>query len=480
MVKFCVYLLFSILFYNNTCFSYSGGNGSETDPYKISNSADLQLLMNTNSDWDKNFILTNDIDCTGMTDAKPIGNSKYYVFKGSFDGHNFGISNLEMDFPNTDYVAFIGNNQGIICNLKIVNCKIIGNNYIGGFCSVNAKQISNCFSSGSVDGVSVVGGFCGSNFGNLSNSSSDCTVTGVRNVGGFCGWSKNSSIYNCFSSGNVNSNKGFAGGFCGVSNAEGTPNQYEDYYPGYTYIYSCYSTGNVVSNGDFVGGFCGSNSAYTAGFNNINNCYAVGNVHSNGNKIGGFCGENLSSKIKHCYSIGNVQSKGNNIGGFCGNNTGISNPSIVSNCYWDIETSGLDTSDGGSGKTTAEMFTQSTFNAWDFINTWYMPVNDYPKLYPSKTETSVETETIASFDFNIYPNPTNGYVYISFDILKSGKVSIELYDILGSKVLTTDLGYRNPGQNQTEINIDNIRSGMYQLILKIDDKIYSKIIVKSE
>ena len=38
----------------------------------------------------------------------------------------------------------------------------------------------------------------------------------------------------------------------------------------------------------------------------------------------------------------------------------------MTSSYWDIDASGLSTSDGGEGKTTAEMVAQATFSSWDF------------------------------------------------------------------------------------------------------------------
>lgn len=53
----------------------------------------------------------------------------------------------------------------------------------------------------------------------------------------------------------------------------------------------------------------------------------------------------------------------------------------IQSCYWDIETSGIDTSKiGGSGKSTAEMKTESTYSGWDFTNTWSMSADGYPQL----------------------------------------------------------------------------------------------------
>jgi len=60
--------------------------------------------------------------------------------------------------------------------------------------------------------------------------------------------------------------------------------------------------------------------------------------------------------------------------------------------FWDLETSGLVTSDGGIGKTTAEMQTAATFleAGWDFVDEtengteniwWILEGQDYPRLW---------------------------------------------------------------------------------------------------
>jgi len=67
-------------------------------------------------------------------------------------------------------------------------------------------------------------------------------------------------------------------------------------------------------------------------------------------------------------------------GGFCGY---TSDDEKITDCFWDTETSGKSSSDGGTGKTTSEMKTKSTFTAWDFDTTpvWTIePGNSYPYL----------------------------------------------------------------------------------------------------
>jgi hypothetical protein len=73
------------------------------------------------------------------------------------------------------------------------------------------------------------------------------------------------------------------------------------------------------------------------------------------NKSGGFAGYAYTgSVIRDCYSTG--APTGTTKGGFIADNDGT-----VQSSFWDTQTSGIGTSDGGTGKTTAEMKATSTF-----------------------------------------------------------------------------------------------------------------------
>jgi len=73
----------------------------------------------------------------------------------------------------------------------------------------------------------------------------------------------------------------------------------------------------------------------------------------------------------------------------------------------------------------------------------------------------------------IYPNPvTNGKIYINVET--NTTKSIELYDMLGKRILSTEMnGY------QKELNVSNLKAGVY--ILKLSEKnnnITRKIVIK--
>jgi hypothetical protein len=123
----------------------------------------------------------------------------------------------------------------------------------------------------------------------------------------------------------------------------------------------------------------------------VTHCYSTGTVDGTGNRAGGLVGLNYGD-ITNCYSAGTVDGD-DYVGGLVGENVeygGISWGSITS-CFWDVETSGQTTSDGGTGKTTAEMQTAATFIAegWDFVGEtvngaediwWIDEGKDYPRL----------------------------------------------------------------------------------------------------
>jgi hypothetical protein len=122
-------------------------------------------------------------------------------------------------------------------------------------------------------------------------------------------------------------------------------------------ITDCYTTG-AINGYDKVGGLVGFNNE-----GSITACYATSSVSGTHPSVGGLVGINWDS-IRNCYSTGLV-SGDSSVGGLCGESD---SGSVVSS-FWDVNTSGRSTSYGGTGKTTAEMKTRSTFISagWDFV-----------------------------------------------------------------------------------------------------------------
>jgi hypothetical protein len=69
-----------------------------------------------------------------------------------------------------------------------------------------------------------------------------------------------------------------------------------------------------------------------------------------------------------------------------------------------------------------------------------------------------------------YPNPFNPSTTISFDLAKSGHVSLAVYDLTGRKVATLVEGIRAPGEHSVNFNAANLPSGLYIYRLQSDGR----------
>jgi hypothetical protein len=270
--------------------------------------------------------------------------------------------------------------------------------------------IHDCFSTGDVtallDTFGLYGGFVGWIDG---GTFTDCYATGDVNtpltaeVGGFTSWSYADAITDCYATGDVYG-EGELGGFISWADDYGTP----------TTIHGCYATGDIYmttsfTGGSYVGGFVACNSGATieesfctgdiiidntadgnlstiGGFVGdnlphdelspaiIRNCYSRTNISVVAGSIddaaynGGFCGWNdPDGIIDKCYSTGSLGIGGTERGGFCG-----LNEATITDSYWDTQTSGEATSDGGTGRLTSAMKTTSTFSGWAIGSIWYL------------------------------------------------------------------------------------------------------------
>ncbi|TWI62665.1 putative repeat protein (TIGR02543 family) [Desulfobotulus alkaliphilus] len=187
----------------------------------------------------------------------------------------------------------------------------------------------------------------------------DVNITGYNYVGGLVGCSfSSSSVTNSYVTGKV-SGSYYVGGLVGSNS--GTVN-------------NSYATGAVTGTEMYVGGLVGLNSS---GY--VTNSYATGAVSGN-DRVGGLVGYNYTGSVTNSYATGQVTGTGGQVGGLVGFNF-----YIVTNSFFDRETTGQSDTGKGTPKTTLEMKTQSTFTdaGWDFTTIWIMddPVNSgYPFL----------------------------------------------------------------------------------------------------
>lgn len=85
--------------------AYSGGSGTPEDPYQLATAQDLVVLGRIPADYDKAFVLTADIDLSGLRFDRaviaPDTNDATYLFQGTpfsgrFDGQGHTIHHLNI------------------------------------------------------------------------------------------------------------------------------------------------------------------------------------------------------------------------------------------------------------------------------------------------------------------------------------------------------------------------------------------------
>jgi len=349
---------------------YSGGSGEPNDPYRIATAEDLNDIGNRPEDWNKHFILINDVNIadyagTAFSIIGDISNP----FTGVFDGQGHRVRNFTWTSSGTQLIGLFGyvGYGGQIKNLGMENVSINAGNgsYVGGLAGLNYHgTITDCYSTGSISGTGTkVGGLVGCNysgFSTITGSHFTGSVSGDYEAGGLVGRNYG-QITNCDSTGKV-TGKIYVGGLVGANYNNGS-------------VSTCYSRANVSGDYD-VGGLVGRNCE--AG--GIADCYSRGSVTGN-DEVGGLVGDNYNGTITRCYSVGSVAGL-DEVGGLVGVNEFCElicdewgrcrwecYSGTVTDSFWDIETSGQSESPAGTGKTTAQMKTRSTFteSGWDFV-----------------------------------------------------------------------------------------------------------------
>ena len=99
------------------------------------------------------------------------------------------------------------------------------------------------------------------------------------------------------------------------------------------------------------------------------------------------------------------------------------------------------------------------------------------KTYEIVSVSDDETQPLSFNLYQNYPNPFNPSTTISFDLEKSGKVSLDVYDILGRKVRTLLSDDLQAGRHRVIFDASELASGQYIYRLVSGDKQTSRIMV---
>ncbi|MHC4744759.1 MAG: GLUG motif-containing protein, partial [Planctomycetota bacterium] len=310
---------------------FSGGSGTQNDPYLISDANELHAIGHNFRLMDACFKLVEDIDLIEV-EFIPIGH-RAIPFSGSFDGNGRSISGLTCDSGDRDHIglfSYISGGGAQIRNLTLIGPAFCGRDYVGSLAGyVNSAMIADCvIVDANITGRDWVGGLLGYAY---EATVADCAVvdaniTGSEQVGGLAGYTGYSDVNNCSVTGQIYADR-YVGGLTGeyywgtingcYAETEILANTHIGGLVGYCNgsIFDCHTVCRIrprdADRGSYVGGFLGY-----GGGRNINRCSSAGSI-AGISRVGGFGGQISSGEIRECRSTVEV-SGGASAGGFAG------------------------------------------------------------------------------------------------------------------------------------------------------------------
>jgi filamentous hemagglutinin family protein len=389
------------------------GVGTLANPYLISDVFSLQGIGSSAALLADNYALSSSFSAGGTATWNggngfvPIGTAAT-PFTGTLNGAGMTIDGLQIDRPSTDGVGLFGViSGGFVSDLTLSGVSITGSIDVGALAGENiggtiqdvnvlsgnvaatdatltglsdgtdlGGLVGHNLDSGTTGTINIssvgadvtvglanpsdtssskVGGLVGSNDGSITLGNAAASVVGDADVGGLAG-ANTSSIQFSSASGNVFGTTS-AGGLVGDNQGS---------------IDESFADGSTIATAGDAGGLVGQNDA--AG--QITNSYALG-ATSGAIAGGGLVGNNLGS-IATSFAAGLIRQPGGAVGGLVGTGAGS-----VTDSFWNLDTSGVATSAGGSGLSNAQMLNDqaTSFTGFNFSAIWsFLPGVSYPYL----------------------------------------------------------------------------------------------------
>ncbi len=183
-------VLESISFSGNEDFTmFSGGDGSENNPYIISDADEFSSIAEFP---DRHFRQSADIDISKAVNLK----INKIIFNGTYDGMGHKLSGFQTVFLNTSGSLLFAENNGVIKNLNISDCYAEGKT-VSVIAVKNHGIIEGCNITAVLKGESA-SGIVTENYGEIKGCSFDGKITSGKTAGGLCLFNY-SKIENCLS-----------------------------------------------------------------------------------------------------------------------------------------------------------------------------------------------------------------------------------------------------------------------------------------
>lgn len=243
----------------------------------------------------------------------------------------------------------VGQSWGVVADGK-AGIDVRGDIRVGGLVGLNAGAISHSKAAGEVIGANSVGGLVGESGGEpaadtqtatIEKSVSTGRVKGQQRVGGLVGNLVVAAVTESRSGADV-SGTTVVGGLVGAISEDGR-------------VVASEASG-AVDGDDQIGGFVGWNGG------EVVDSLAVGAVEGD-DEVGGFAGkQKFEGAIRRSYSTGEVAGRVAT-GGFA---AAVADRDLVEDSYWNVDTSGLRKSAGGTGLSGEEFSDPDSFAGFSF------------------------------------------------------------------------------------------------------------------
>ena len=282
------------------------GEGTEAEPYEISDAADLERLarrVTKGRTYEGTyFVLTNDIGSEAEPFTSVIGDYEHF-FSGVFDGAEHTVR-LDIEMPTTNSIGLFGCLCGATVHDLTVDGSVKGSNYVGGICGeayglyaedytiIAHSSLLRCTNRADITGDDCFGGICGNasdaSFLSCTNLGTVTATGGYPYVGGICGSSGNTEYSFCRNSGAVSGTDIYGGGIVGKS-CSGV-------------LLACVNTGTVT--GDVSDEGSRSAAGGLVGYaveTSLLDCLNTGAVSAGCRYIGGLAGYSFKGELRGCF-----------------------------------------------------------------------------------------------------------------------------------------------------------------------------------
>ena len=103
------------------------------------------------------------------------------------------------------------------------------------------------------------------------------------------------------------------------------------------------------------------------------------------------------------------------------------------------------------------------------VDLWLVKLDDKGSCHNHREANQAMNNLNKNFSYTLYPNPISNSATISFSLLKSQKVSLEIFDLNGRLITILANNAFEAGEHSVEWNSEDIKSGIYFLQIQTGD-----------